>query len=128
MKVTKIYEEMRTEKMILVKWVCEQLIYIRKVQCEQLLGWRNYGYRWRNSEQRRKYLWRWGVTKGFLVISGGVRNKPVAWTGLICMLWISLSDLVEKMGCFQSSQWSDHVIAVYIKNSWDKRLKNKFII
>ena len=45
MKVTKIYEEMRTEKMILVKWVCEQLIYIRKVQCEQLLGWGNYGYR-----------------------------------------------------------------------------------
>ena len=37
-KVKRIYEEMKVEKMILVKRVCEQLILIGNVQSEQLLG------------------------------------------------------------------------------------------
>ena len=36
MKVKKIYEEMKIGKMILVRWVCEQLILIGNLQCGQM--------------------------------------------------------------------------------------------
>ena len=47
-KVKKIYEEMEAEKMILVKWICGQLILTEIEYCEQF----NHGYEnhsWKNN-------------------------------------------------------------------------------